>query len=569
MKKFVYLVQSEGKLNSRLEVIYGLNSDIILLTWKKPTKEAIFFPLSTWTEGRNRLYQEVFLTNYLYYIFLDGDVDLRVAHPHKKTNKNPWRVLESYLLKFLPAVGVPRFSWDKTPYKEVKAVYYFDAPINAIHKEALNVLLPFYDGDDMESWWNSGIYFLHLASLLYRHHVFQFDAVEAVNKTHRPYPRHYDWKKVDNKFKASILSERLASNFQSHYPFRQSSNGRVKKKNIRYAYPKEKLSNFFDFDNQIFKRRLFIQKNIKDKEPYAVCGRSKLPYLGEFVCKKMGIEIATFMLNPLLIFYELKKRYLLLFGVLKRNIYNIIGVFQKKTSSLRHWLGLKNKMKEETPIEKIDNIIKQYNSGTNSFFFIQIGSNDGRGDIIYRYVKQYKYHWNGILIEPVRYIFKRLKKTYKSFSGLAFENVAIDNKDGYRTFYWIEKNSEPGNPFWYDQLGTFKKEVIQKHRNEIPNFDKYLIKERVKCLSFSKLLNKHSVYKIDFLCIDTEGYDYELIKLIPFDTLEPKMILYEHKHLSLSDNKQCEKLLEKHGFQLIKTDENMFAYKQDSYQYGL
>ena len=39
----------------------------------------------------------------------------------------------------------------------------------------------------------------------------------------------------------------------------------------------------------------------------------------------------------------------------------------------------------------------------NGFFFIQIGSNDGRfGDPIRKNIK--KYNWSGILIEPIKYI---------------------------------------------------------------------------------------------------------------------------------------------------------------------
>ena len=434
MKKFIYLVQSEENIKKLSKQLPTSDSDVIFLTWERPVNNAIFFPLSTWAEARNRLYQEVFNTNYLYYIFVDGDADLKFTELSKNTKKSPWRVFENYLLKFLPAFGTPRFFWNKQVSEEVQTVYHYDATINAIHREALNVLLPIYDGDDMESWWNSGIYFLHLTSMLYRNHVFQFNTVEVVNRAHRIYPRHYDWEKIDYKFKTSILSTKLTSNFQPHNPLSQSSNGTVKKKSVSYAYTKEALSNFFDFNNPIFKRRLAIQDNIANDKTYAVCDHSKLPYWGQHIHKNWGTKTAMLLFGPLLILYELRKRYLQHSKEFKQNVCSIIWFLLRITRPLRHRFKLRKIKKDKTPIEKIDRIIKRYASHRKNFFFISIGSNNGRGDLIYRYVKQYKYHWKGILIEPVPYIFERLKNTYKGFGGLIFENVAIDKKDRYKKY---------------------------------------------------------------------------------------------------------------------------------------
>ncbi len=94
---------------------------------------------------------------------------------------------------------------------------------------------------------------------------------------------------------------------------------------------------------------------------------------------------------------------------------------------------------------KTHQIIKDRAISTNDFFFIQIGSNDGQtGDPIHSYIM--KYHWKGILIEPIPFLFKRLKKTYENQNGLIFENIAISEKDGNKIFYRIEENHEPNNP---------------------------------------------------------------------------------------------------------------------------
>lgn len=218
-----------------------------------------------------------------------------------------------------------------------------------------------------------------------------------------------------------------------------------------------------------------------------------------------------------------------------------------------------NKIIKRFKFRPVYKIIDARAKNTEDFFFIQIGSNDGKtGDPIYRFVK--KYQWQGILVEPVNYLFQKLKDTYHNSKRLIFENVAIDEKDGYKTFYRIEQNNEPNNPYWYDQLGSFNKEVVLKHRNLVPNFDKHFISEQIPTASFTSLLQKHKVQRIDLLHIDTEGYDYNIIKLIPFSSLKPRMILYEHKHLNQTDEIGCQKFLEKQGYKIIKLPSDTFGY---------
>jgi|SaaInlV_100m_DNA_2_1039680.scaffolds.fasta_scaffold19128_2 FkbM family methyltransferase len=164
------------------------------------------------------------------------------------------------------------------------------------------------------------------------------------------------------------------------------------------------------------------------------------------------------------------------------------------------------------------------------FFFVQIGSHDGIGggnDPLYEYIE--KYNWSGILVEPVPYLYKELKKNYEGCGNLVFKNVAISCEGGTMKFYSIEKHSNPKNPFWYNQLGSFNKDVVLSHRQDIPEFDKYFKEEEIKTITFDSLVE--GVNQIDLLHIDTEGYDLEIIKSIDFNKITPSMILYEHKHL--------------------------------------
>ena len=72
--------------------------------------EYIFNSSTTWTTGRNLLYEVAMLRRetYLYYIFLDDDI---VLFGIQETNLNLWRKLEDSLRKMEPAVAALLFVW--------------------------------------------------------------------------------------------------------------------------------------------------------------------------------------------------------------------------------------------------------------------------------------------------------------------------------------------------------------------------------------------------------------------------------------------------------------------------
>jgi FkbM family methyltransferase len=171
-----------------------------------------------------------------------------------------------------------------------------------------------------------------------------------------------------------------------------------------------------------------------------------------------------------------------------------------------------------------------------------------RRDPICNYVK--KNRWQGVLVEPVPYLFEKLKDNYMGFHDrLFFENSAIASESGKLKFYRLQRSNLPDLPEWYDQLGSFKKEVILKHRKIVPFFDDLLMEDTVNAITFKELLDKYSIKKLSLVHIDTEGYDFEIIKMIPFSDLGIDLIMFEHKHLSYPDYKQALRLLQGYGYE--------------------
>jgi hypothetical protein len=218
MKRFLYLTQTSQDLPERLRGLEGPDSDIRFLSWRAPSTDprSVFYPHSSWTQGRNRLLLEGAGTGYLYYVFLDDDVVLDSVDGREE--RNPWRVLEELLLEYEPAVGFPRYEWhlvgghDDTT-KAVQSLRFFDAVLNAFHREAVWHLLPYYDLLDDESECYSQNVLCSVAASLYPGHLLQFNGLSLTNLEHRRTDREFALFKPEQLFLTSLRSASERSRF--------------------------------------------------------------------------------------------------------------------------------------------------------------------------------------------------------------------------------------------------------------------------------------------------------------------------------------------------------------------
>ena len=217
----------------------------------------------------------------------------------------------------------------------------------------------------------------------------------------------------------------------------------------------------------------------------------------------------------------------------------------------------------------IAELIHKY-SKKNGIQFLQIGGNDGKiGDPVHFFIKRDR--WTGIILEPQRNVFEHeLKKTYKNNKRIRLINAALDQQDGSRILYKISFS----NKRWATGLSSFVKsklednvnagyvdECAKKHQDNPPKDRKYYIaEEKVDCISFASLKEQFNIQKLNFLIIDTEGYDFEIIKMFDFKQFKPEVILYEHAILSNKDKLSCEKYLIELGYKLFSEGGNTVAY---------
>jgi FkbM family methyltransferase len=156
------------------------------------------------------------------------------------------------------------------------------------------------------------------------------------------------------------------------------------------------------------------------------------------------------------------------------------------------------------------------------------------------------------MIEPVPYIFERLQQNWGDSPRLRLVNAAIADHDGTQDFYFLARASEPDRlPAWYDGLGSLRKDVVLSHRAAIPDIDDRMVTAELPCMTFSTLCRTYAIEKLDLLQIDTEGYDYEILKGVDLGALQPRLVMFEHYHLDRLTFDASLDLMRQNGYECL------------------
>lgn len=173
--------------------------------------------------------------------------------------------------------------------------------------------------------------------------------------------------------------------------------------------------------------------------------------------------------------------------------------------------------------------------------------------------------WKALFVEPVPYLFEKLKANYPKNPRFRFENVAV-NDGKIQDFYWVDPNAKfiVGNlPEWFDQLGSFDRSHINKHLNG--TLELFIISTKIKGITLNELFRKCEINHIDLLRIDCEGYDWKILKQLKLDRLKPSLILVEIKHLCEEDLGVTLKFLSKH-YRIFWFDGDILCIIPEVYQ---
>lgn len=195
------------------------------------------------------------------------------------------------------------------------------------------------------------------------------------------------------------------------------------------------------------------------------------------------------------------------------------------------------------------------NKNINSL--IQIGANDGlRFDYINKYIK--KYLPKTVLVEPVKDYFEDLKKNYKDFDNIIFENVAISVGNQIQYLYKVDKSKIDRYDEHIYGINSFDIKHLKIHGVK----SSHIVKEKVHTENISNLINKHFT-SLDLLLIDAEGYDgFILNDLFETSNFRP-IIISEYVHINHDVFKKLTDLLDSNDYFYFQLKENIICFPKE------
>lgn len=159
--------------------------------------------------------------------------------------------------------------------------------------------------------------------------------------------------------------------------------------------------------------------------------------------------------------------------------------------------------------------------GDNIGFLAEIGAADGISNSNSRMLIEKG--WSGVLVEPNIYNFQKLELLYNNNKSILLENLGCSDNTIKSTFY-IDHNDE------YQQISSFDLSWVEKCKRIYNCRYEEVSMDLVKA---SDIFERHEIHKIDFLSIDTEGFDDKVIRGIDFDKVEIILICTEHESTTL------------------------------------
>jgi FkbM family methyltransferase len=171
--------------------------------------------------------------------------------------------------------------------------------------------------------------------------------------------------------------------------------------------------------------------------------------------------------------------------------------------------------------------------------FVDVGAHDGVS-ISNSLFFEKELNWTGICVEPIPKVFEKLKNNRKC---ICLE-TAVGNETGTVSFTLNTGYTEmlSGITKLYDPLH------VQRINREISQFSGGTTQIQVSIRKLSDVFEEHNIKVIDYLSIDTEGAELEIIKGINFNNVHINVIGYEANYRGSPEHLETRKILENNGF---------------------
>jgi FkbM family methyltransferase len=198
------------------------------------------------------------------------------------------------------------------------------------------------------------------------------------------------------------------------------------------------------------------------------------------------------------------------------------------------------------------NVLKFYNNKKDGYF-IEIGASDGM-ELSNTYLLEKEYNWKGICVEPIP---SRYEKLCINRSNSNCCNRAVYHTSDMEVTFDIANE--------YDLLSGISEKI--EDCNEKAKANKTSI--TVKTITFNDLLAHYNAPNhIDYLSLDTEGSELDILQSVDFNRYTFGLIDVEHNYTEPRRTKMRE-LLTSNGYKYVKENKWDDCYVHNSLESSL
>lgn len=165
-------------------------------------------------------------------------------------------------------------------------------------------------------------------------------------------------------------------------------------------------------------------------------------------------------------------------------------------------------------LNNLDIMVKPYIEHIKNGFYVEAGANNGIWQSNTKILEEGG--WTGLLVEPNKVLCEQCRHNRPNS---IVENFALVS----------EAYSEPEIEGWFDQqdynhslMGRIAAD--NEYRNDNDRVGNII---KVPVTTFNRLFKKHGITKIDFMSLDAEGYEIQILSGLDFSKFAPAFLLLE------------------------------------------
>jgi hypothetical protein len=161
---------------------------------------------------------------------------------------------------------------------------------------------------------------------------------------------------------------------------------------------------------------------------------------------------------------------------------------------------------------------------------VQLGANKGSDELSEYLLSNYETLEFGLFVEAHSLHIPELKNCYSKYPNAIVENIAIKVPHQEEDILTIYYHTEDGPNY---AISSCDIDHINRHiqwpgsrliGGEIKSFD-------VSCITLEQLFEKYSIFNLDWLYLDVEGLDSEILLTFDWKKYSIKRVEFEYLHL--------------------------------------